>query len=369
MSVHKQSCDTGFPGLVDFAYEAAVVPELWPQLLDRISSQVESIGGTLFAANPYGTRWIASGEAVQVLDDFIREGWMEKNTRMYRLAQSGYSGFANDLDLFTPDEMAQDPSYTQFLWPRGLGWGAATLIPVPNGDALVFHLERRRDRGPVERHLLDALDGLRPHLARAAMLSARMQFERARVAVETLNAIGLPAAVLGARMHMLAANGLLEALDAQVAIRAGDRLALTSPPANTLLRETLDRLEVLDEAVAASIPLPAQAGHPSAVLHLLPVRRAALDIFSNARALLVVTQLAAASAPGADLLAGLFDLTPAEARIARALTEGLTLQDAATRYGLSLETVRSQLKSVLSKTGTHRQTELVALLLGSVLPL
>jgi DNA-binding CsgD family transcriptional regulator len=62
----------------------------------------------------------------------------------------------------------------------------------------------------------------------------------------------------------------------------------------------------------------------------------------------------------------LFGLTPAEAALAAALGEGLTLHDYAERHGVSVGTVRNQLKCIFSKTGATRQPELVRLLCASV---
>jgi DNA-binding CsgD family transcriptional regulator len=78
--------------------------------------------------------------------------------------------------------------------------------------------------------------------------------------------------------------------------------------------------------------------------------------------LLVVTPLASPRAPSSELLNGLFDLSPAEARTAQGLVEGKTVEEVAIANGLSRETIRTQLKSVLSKTGMRRQSELVGLL-------
>ena len=55
-------------------------------------------------------------------------------------------------------------------------------------------------------------------------------------------------------------------------------------------------------------------------------------------------------------------LTPAEARLAQALFEGASLQEAATRFAVSPNTLRAQLSSIFGKTQTNRQSELVALL-------
>jgi len=64
-------------------------------------------------------------------------------------------------------------------------------------------------------------------------------------------------------------------------------------------------------------------------------------------------------------IAELFDLTPAEARVAAAIAEGSDLKTLSERLCLSVETVRAQLKSVFRKTGTRRQNELAARILLS----
>lgn len=63
-----------------------------------------------------------------------------------------------------------------------------------------------------------------------------------------------------------------------------------------------------------------------------------------------------------ELLLARFRLTPAEARVAAGLAQGMKLSAIAEHYGISVQTARSQLKSVFDKTGTHSQVQLVALL-------
>jgi DNA-binding CsgD family transcriptional regulator len=57
-----------------------------------------------------------------------------------------------------------------------------------------------------------------------------------------------------------------------------------------------------------------------------------------------------------------FRLTPAEIRIALGIGRGETPAAVAAANGISLQTVRKQLKAVFAKTGTHRQAELAVLL-------
>ena len=58
----------------------------------------------------------------------------------------------------------------------------------------------------------------------------------------------------------------------------------------------------------------------------------------------------------------LFKLSPAEAKLLRHLGCGLQLKEAARLLGVKECTARAQLKSIFTKTGRHRQSELIALL-------
>jgi DNA-binding CsgD family transcriptional regulator len=64
----------------------------------------------------------------------------------------------------------------------------------------------------------------------------------------------------------------------------------------------------------------------------------------------------------------LFDLTPAEARVARSLAAGDTVDGIAAAAAVSSNTVRTQVRGILEKTGLHRQAQVISLLGGIVLP-
>lgn len=59
------------------------------------------------------------------------------------------------------------------------------------------------------------------------------------------------------------------------------------------------------------------------------------------------------------LLRGSFGLTEAEARLARRLRDGHSLQTAAAELGVSVHTVRNHLRAVFAKLGVQRQSDLV----------
>ena len=60
-----------------------------------------------------------------------------------------------------------------------------------------------------------------------------------------------------------------------------------------------------------------------------------------------------------------YGLTPSESRLALRLATGESLRVAAAALDISYETARTTLKRVFEKTGTHRQTELVIVILSA----
>lgn len=354
--------------LLDLIYEAGAVPDMWPGVLDRISQVAQSLGGVLFVADPVQTDWISSDGIRDGLQDYIAAGWPERNPRPRRLAALKHAGFLQDLDAFTEEELATEPVYTEFYRPRGLGWAAGTLLAMPSGENVVFSFECAYENGPVTPETIARLDGLRPHLARASLLSWRLGMRSAQAAAAALQAVGLPAAVLSRAGRLQAANAHFETLMPRSFLDGRERLALKDLRADLLLKDAVGRFAAQDgKAGIQSIPVAAAEGGLPLVLHLLPVKRRAQDIFSGSATILIAMPVDKGQVPHAEVLEALFDLTPTEARVARAIGQGEELKAVAAMRGVSPETVRAQLKSVLAKTGTRRQAEL-ANLLGGLVP-
>lgn len=348
-------------------YETAHIPELWPRLLDRLSGLSSGWGGMLFTATSDTTRWTASDATTSFFDSFLANGWMDCNPLVERGVRRDHAGFLTDLDLFTPEELDTEPMYAD-MRRLGGGWHLGTAIAVPNGDTLVVNIERRYEQGPFTRDQAEHLDLYRPHLARAALLAARYTQRRFETTVGDLEALGLPAAALSFQAQVLTANPGFTRLMPRMFQDGPSGLVVRHKPA---LRRLLDFLEVAranpHDSTGASIPIPATDECAPGILHLVPILGQARDVFARSACLAVMTTVGGIHVPEARIVQGLFDLTPAEARTAREIALGVGVPQIAARFGLSAETIRSQLKAVYHKTGTARQSELTALLNGNTL--
>ena len=350
-----------FESLVDQIYEAGVVPETWHRVLDSLAEIANAEGALLFAVAPGVPRWLASPAIHERIDLWAKSHWGQKNPRGDRLVPIDEPRFLTDLDAFTIEELENNDYYTEMLRPNGLGWCVGTSIRSPAGDTLVFSIEKAWDKGPVPRAVAEQLDQLRPHLARAGILSARFGLERARAAVAALEMIGLPAAAVTQSGRAVAANPGFLACAPCVSVGARDQVLFNNPAAQALFIDALAKPASLAKT-GRSIPVARTAREAPLVAHVLPLRGAALDVFTGAMSILFVTPLVAQSGPAPELLQALFDLTPAEARVASMLVDGKSVDAIAKVQNLSLNTIRTQLKSVFAKTGVDRQVDLVSLL-------
>lgn len=351
--------------MLDAIYEAGAVPELWPGVLERVAQRAGASGAGLLVFDPSQRMAFTATDSYRpVFDDFVAGAAGYDNKRPRRALASGHAGFLHDLEVFTQNELDTDPVYRDFLYPHDVRWTAGTVVPIPSGDFLVFDFAHRAEDGPFDRHTMDLLDGFRPHLIRAGLLSHRLGLRSARAATEAMNMIGLPAAMLDRLGRTLSCNAALEALSPRLSFGQFDRIGFANAGSNRLLQEALERHDHPVGSAVKSIPIPATEDGAALIAHLVPIRRAARDVFATASMLMLVTPVSQPNAPLTEVLTGLFDLTPAEVRIARAIGAGDRVDDIATRTGLSRETIRTQLKSVLAKTGTTRQTELALLLTG-----
>lgn len=346
--------------LIDQIYESAVVPELWPSVLDNLSRLADAHGGLLFAGRK-ALHWTASETVRHVFEEYVTQGWFARCERRICLMGREDPGFFVEQDFWTDEQLASEPIYRDFFRPHGLGWSAGTGISIPTGDNIAFSIERTFERGPIESEYVDRLNALRPHLARSAFVSARMGLQRAKGAADALTALALPAMLVSAKGEVVEANAMAEERPDLVLFGARDRIRLIDKRANAQLDEALAALRA-GEVTTSSFPLRDETQRPQLILHVLPVKRSAHDVFGQSYALLLLTPVSSERAPSLDLLRSLFDLTASEARVARALARGSSLEEIAADGGVAITTVRTQLRKVLEKTGCARQAEVVALL-------
>ncbi|WP_457090052.1 hypothetical protein [Microvirga sp. P5_D2] len=280
----------GDRSLISDIYEAAVIPERWLQVLDRISVIAGAEGGFVAAVTGRGERsWLATDYYQPILSEWYEDGWHLQNTWIKRGLQRKRLQFFDETDIFAPGEVDSIPMYRDFHRPRGGGWSSGAIMQIPGGGLVCMRFERRYDQGTLNRDGKANLNLLRSHLARASFLFTRLATRQARSTVSALQFMDVPAAVLTRNGRLLACNEAMEARLSQVNVRAGGRVVFTNENAQSNLSESLERITSgLFDQLRGPISLPATEEQGAAIAYLIPMRGAAQDLFGCESTLLMI---------------------------------------------------------------------------------
>ncbi len=177
----------------------------------------------------------------------------------------------------------------------------------------------------------------------------------------SLSALGLGIVVLEAdgRIRHASETALQIVDEHDGLIVADERLGLLDPEDDAKFREHVHELSIARAGATTSMRVKRPSDGAAITLRM--------SAGSSGRARYVVV---AVDRPERverltpEMLAELFELTRAESKLAAALVKGSTLKEAANELSVGIETVRTQLKQLMKKTDTHRQADLIRVLLG-----
>ena len=345
--------------------DAVIDPAMWPEILGEISGAVGATGAVLLQSDLRTSDIPHSPGLSEMLNAYFGNEWHTRDLRANRSFPLILKGeiVITDHDIVTLDEMERSPFYNELHAPHGLRWFAGIGFRV--GHALWgMSIQRSPQQGPFEANDKRLLVHLSQRLTEVATLSTAVGRIALSSATNALNAVRQPAIAIDRFGFVLDANPAAEGLFDENLRTSNRRLVVGDAEAKLCLEKLTDRLRItVDTATLPCEPIVIRRREKSPViLRVLPVHGAARAPFLGARALLTLTAIEPRAGPKPALLSKAFGLTPAEARLASIIAEGLSPERAAEELAISKATARNQLKAIFAKTGSHRQSELVALL-------
>ena len=194
------------------------------------------------------------------------------------------------------------------------------------------------------------------------MLQGRVEIERAGQLIDLLDRLGCGCILVDANRRVLQLNEHASRYLGKGLSIIQQRLHATHSGSNAILQRLITAMLAADpcfEVAPGSVAIPRDEGHPL-ILRVAPVIGPAYP--EGAKVAIALVDLEDCPELPDEPLRAAFGLTPAEARLARQIARGDSLEDIAERHQVSLGTVRVQLKSLFQKTQTHRQAQLVSLL-------
>lgn len=286
-------------------------------------------------------------------------------------------------NVFTSDALMPRDAFraTRFFidWLSKAGdLDAGCGVVITRDQAVQTVLEIRyaaHDARRLEGHAVALLEQLSLPLVQASRI-ADLAFDAGQAQTEAQHFLELssfPTFIVDKRCRLRAMNSRGESLlrHGSGLVLGMDRTLNAVDPTNTaLLQGAVEQASLAHKSRSEVVALRAKSGRAPQVLTLTPLvgpSHGRLPCTGN-RALqgqvaIIVIDGWDTLRIGRDTLWTIFGLTTRETELALALLEGRTLPEFAQDQSVSKQTLRNQLSSLLRKTGTSRQSELLALLL------
>ncbi|MFI6867333.1 helix-turn-helix transcriptional regulator [Nocardia sp. NPDC050406] len=320
-----------FSLLLSGIHDAGVDPARWDTVIADVTAVLGAVRGFLVLAEPVGPRVAACGAS----DADIRE----------HLAQT-----ADPVRRLPVGEIET--------------WRSDTLL-ARLGDSVpaswICHQMPKHTELPEDSESHTLLRALLPHFEQALRTRARLaELTRDRtLALATVEKARYGVMIVTTELRLTFANARATAITLAadgLAVDSFGRLRTTSPTQQPRLRWLIGAAAGPAE-VGGSIAI-ARSGKRPLTVHIAP-----LDGSAHCRAVLLTVDPDDDQGPSPAALQELYGLTETESLVARGVLRGDGLPAVAAQLRVSVSTARTHLQHIFVKTGTHRQAELVRVLL------
>jgi DNA-binding CsgD family transcriptional regulator len=367
--------------LVEQIYEAAVDSEKWRDVRDALR--------IYFNAHSVALGISSTGHQRNLLS-LPSEDWDSYRTHYHlidpyrvRLLQGSGKAWGNHRSVVTGSELVSDEEllnseyynyYAKRLDRRHSLGGLIGAINEPE-EINPLGIYRAACAGEFGQREKQALLGLLPHMTRALQLGARLSehMNRASLGLLALEGVPLCIIVVDSTMRIHFAN---ESAINFMQLNKAELRMKSFGPAGSVQKFSLIAAEPRDNSTLRSLVLSAAAGGAGGRMRLtraddcgglgtgaraalvarMPRRLMALDGFAEGSglaigmAIVVLRDLSEFVIRRQSVLGEIFGLTTAESAVAAALVGGATADQVAHNRHVTLDTIRSQIRSILYKT-------------------
>ena len=346
-----------FSHLLALLHSTPLEPENWEQFLREVCTHTEARHGFLICSSSnLGLNILGQGGDHDMLSAQREYNQTSGSVDPFRmpLLLNPRLGVVEGDDLVPEAEFLKTPLYTRFLQPIGLRYLTAMAMSVTARRMEAVSFWRGLDQGPMKPEKRALLETLMPHVRIALEVRYKLvtearradnlqtMLDRSDVAAFLLSEQGRVLHLNQPAQHILGSTHTLELRKGKLCARergqdrelqgliapAGSGRGAASGGAMLLRRERGMALQVV----------------------VSPARREAGTRSLPSVMVLVTDPEREICFPDA-VLKGLYGLTPAETEVANGYLTGYTSEEIALLRGVSLSTVRSQLKVLLQKDG------------------
>ena len=361
-----------FSRLVEVIYEAALDPALWSAGLEEIRQE--------FSANYVSliVRRAADDDPGLIVSVTSSRGPLESGNPF--ILSSPFNDIPigqliTDAEVMPAADWRASAYYRDWCKPHDVFHVMAANLRTRAGSTYGFRITRPELASSFSATDTEKARRLLPHLRQAldAYLSVNHDRRVSHLYGHAMAQLMVGAIVLDDHGKVIECNGAArEILDLQDGLRlVGDQLEATYASDNRKLQQLVRNATLGNYSAHVELVEAMSVSRPSGQISWgLVVQAVSPDEWTEGKqrpsVAVFVRDTEGKAHPPTRLAQELFHLTPAETALAIQLANGLSLEEAAEALNIRRNTARAHLRSIFSKTGVRRQTELVRLFLNSV---
>ncbi len=352
--------------LVTAVYRGPLEERPWSSLISLLSTHIPHSAVTLIFRKK-ASDGADSGFMLHVADE---DQWAQQYNDIYCHIDP-FVDLPNEQCLSIYEHMSRDVLqatryYREFLAPLNVS-DVVGVCARDEADDIHLRLrmcafEPRQCFSEAEKQLLERLI---KHLMQAAKIHKRLLMGLSAMAFTTehIASLGAAAMVIDQAGSIISANRACELIVAssKLFVRKKSQLHFKSRS------DQANFLALVREVIASEgqgprgLVIKNDSGHPYLfIIKFMPYTKA--YSYTSPAVLVSINDLDRGPVVDRTLLDDLFAFTSAEARLAELLMMGYDPKEAADALGVSINTVRTQIKSMFAKTGVNRQTDLLKVL-------
>ncbi|MEX5687586.1 MULTISPECIES: helix-turn-helix transcriptional regulator [Pseudomonas] len=278
-------------------------------------------------------------------------------------------------DIMSSTEWEHSAYFKAFCGPNDVYHVMCADISTPDGGKLRFRATRPKHAPNFCANERALCASFLPHLRRASQLHNLLDRSESLSGLysQAISRLSVATLVLDESGSVLQINPVAEEILARSdgLKLVGGRLEATYPSDNRELQRLIRAAFCPDapkSAEAMSVTRPSGLVNLGVVVESIPSLDWAEEK-GQPTALVYIRDASSKSLASEVVTKQLFNLTKAETALAMELANGLSLEEAAEALNIRRNTARAHLRSIFSKTGVRRQTELVRIMLNSVVAL
>ncbi|WP_221627262.1 helix-turn-helix transcriptional regulator [Halopseudomonas xiamenensis] len=368
---------SSFDLLLGELYDAAMDDHSWSRYLTRLQQLFKANYVTLILRAPQDS----DKGLMLVIGDIEGQG-----TISYITYPGSETPFVNCpvnqvftvTDLMSLDSWRESDYYLSYCIKQNVFHVMGVDLVPPSGGVFRFRVTRPQgqpDFSAADRALCGALI---PHMGRALHIHSLLGHKHSlsTLYAQAMGRLSIATIILDGNGQLLETNQVArEMLAAGDGLKIiGGRLEASYPGDNKRLyksiRSAAGSAAEGRVALAEALSIARPSGQVSLGIVVEPVPQQDWDEGESQAAVVIYCR----DAVGQSLLSTaitrqVFGFTPSESALAMELANGLSLEEAASSLGIRRNTARAHLRAIFSKTGVRRQTELVRLILNSVVTL